>query len=98
VGGVLQVAVSSERAQRLGERPGWPGEIAGRQRHLRLCREAARAFDRLPRSEAPSRPSQQLTRPPQVTELRHRDAPQRERRRIVPQGDELERAERIARA
>ncbi len=80
--GVLPIAVSGERAQRLGQRPGRPGEIARRQRHLRLRREAARALDRLARSEAPRRPSQQLARPC----AGHRAGPSRSRAARAPPG------------
>ena len=41
------------------------------------------------------RVAQRLPRPPQVPELGHRDPAQRQGRRVVPQGDALERAERI---
>ena len=98
VGGVLAIAVRRERAQRLGQRPRRPGEIARRQRHLRLGREAARPRDRLPRAEAARRPPQQLPRPPEIPELGHRDPAQGQRGRVVAQGDALERAQRITRA
>jgi hypothetical protein len=38
------------------------------------------------------RPAQQLAGRPQLAELAHRDFAQRERRRIFPQGEPIERA------
>ena len=43
------------------------------------------------------RPPQQRLRPTEIAELRHRDAPQRQRRRIVAKRDSLQRAEGITR-
>ena len=62
---------------------------------LRRRRTARAPRPRSARTRA--RPAQQLLRPREVAELRHRDAAQRERRRVVAQRDALQRAERIAR-
>ena len=48
------------------------------------------------RAEGTGRATQQLARACMLAELRHRDAAQRERRRVVAQRDVLERAERVA--
>jgi hypothetical protein len=46
--------------------------------------------------ERARRPLQQLARPGMLAELGHGDAAQRQRRRIVPQRNPLQRAQRIS--
>ena len=85
-----------ERRPRRVERLPRPAQFARDQRDLRLGDDASRAGDGLCRTERPRRASQQRLRSREIAELRHRDAAQRKRRRIVAQRDPLECAERIA--
>ena len=95
--GVHAVAVRFERRPRRVERLGRPAELARDERDLGLGDDAARAGDRLPRAEGARRPPQQRLGAREIAELRHGDAAQRQRRRIVAQGDAVQRAERITR-
>ena len=95
--GVGAIAVAIEHRARRIERLRRPAEIARDERDLRLGDHAARAGDRLPRAEGACGAPQQRPGADKIAELRHRDAAQRQRRRIVAQGDEVECAERITR-
>ena len=95
--GVQPVAVLFERRSRRVERLRRPAQIARDERDLGLGDDAPRAGHRFFRTEGARRTSQQLLRSREIAELRHRDAAQRERRRIVAQRDPLQRAERITR-
>ncbi|MNL71081.1 hypothetical protein D3C87_1961780 [compost metagenome] len=48
------------------------------------------------RAKPLGRAAQQLTRPGVLAQLRHGDAAQRQRRRVIAQGHPLQRAQRIA--
>ena len=97
VRGVDAIAVRLERRARGVERLRGPAQIARDERDLGLGDDAPRARDGLSRTERARRASQQRLRAHEIAELRHRDASQRERRRVVAQRDALQRAERIAR-
>ena len=90
--GVCPVAMRFERRLRRAERLQGPAQIARDERDLGLGDDAARAGRRLVRAEGASRAAQQLLGAGEIAELRHRDAAQRERRRIVAQRDPLQRA------
>ena len=95
--GVGAVAAPLERVVRRVERLHRRGEVARDQRDLGLGDRATRARDGLARAEAARRASEQRLGAVEIAELRHRDAAQRQRRRIVAQGDIIQRAERVAR-
>jgi hypothetical protein len=67
------------------------------ERDLGLGYDTARTGDRLPRTEGACRTSQKGLRAHEITELRHRDTAKRKRRRVVPEGDALQRAEEVTR-
>ena len=77
--------------------PAPAAEIARGQRDLGLGDDAACAGQLLVRPKPRAARRRSVLRAREVAELRHRDAAQRERRRVVAQGDPLQRAERIAR-
>ena len=93
--GIDAVAVRFERRPRGVERLRGPAEVARDERDLGLGDDAPRAGHRLFRTERARRTSQQSLRANEVAELRHRDAAQREGRRVVAQGDPLQCAEEI---
>ena len=95
--GVQAVAVRLERRARRVERLDPEAEVARDECDLGLGDDASRACQRLLRTEGACRAAQEDLRPGEVAELRHRDAAQREGRRVVAQGDELQRTQRIAR-
>ena len=95
--GVHPVAVRFERRPRRVERLRGPAQVARDERDLGLGDDAPRAGHRLSRTEGARRASQESLRANEIAELRHRDAAKRERRRVVAQGDPLQRAEGIAR-
>jgi hypothetical protein len=97
VRGVRAIGVRLERRPRRLERLRGPAEVARYERDLRLGDDAARASHGLLRAEGARGAAQESPGPDEIAELRHRDASQRERRSVVAQGDELQRAERIAR-
>ena len=94
--GVHAVAVRFERRPRRVERLRGPAQVARDERDLGLGDDAPRARHGLSRTEGARRAAQQRLRRDEIAELRHRDAAQRQRRRIVAQRDALQRAERIA--
>ncbi len=89
------IGVRLERGRSRSQRARRAAQIAHRERHLRLCDDAARTRQLLVRTEAARGAPQQLASARVLAELRHRDAAQRERRRIVAQRDALQRAERV---
>jgi hypothetical protein len=97
VRGVDPVAVLFERHPRCVERLRSPTQVARGERNLGLCDDTARTGHGLSRPESTPGTSQQSLRSNVIAELCHRDAPQRERRRVVAQGDPLQGAEGITR-
>src|SRR5262245_35436163 len=97
VRGVHPVAVRLERRPCRGERLRRPAQAPRGQRDLALGADAPRAGHGLSRTEGTGRASYERLRSHEIAELRHRDAAQRERRRIVAQRDPVQRAERITR-
>ena len=83
--GVHPVAMRFERRARGVERLRGPAEVARDERDLGLGDDAPRAGHGLFRTEGARRASQQRLRADEIAELRHRDAAQRERRRVVAQ-------------
>ncbi len=94
--GVEPVAVRLERRARGVERLRRPAQVARHQRDLGLGDDAARARHASFGPKARAARSQQQLGAREIAELRHRDAAQRQRRRIVAQRDPVQRAERIA--
>ena len=94
--GIHPVAVRFERRPRGVERLRGPAEVARDERDLGLGDDASRAGHRLFRTEGARRAvAARPSRADEIAELRHRDAAQRQRRRVVAQGDAVQRAERI---
>ena len=93
--GVHAIAVRLERLPRRVERVRRPAQIARGERDLGLGDDASRTGHRLLRAERPGRAPHERLRPHQIAELCQRDAAQRQRRRVVAQGDPLQRAEGI---
>ena len=83
--GVHSVTVLLERRPGPAEGLRRPAQVAGGERDLGLGDHATGAGQRLLRAEGPRRAPQEGLRPNKIAELRHRDATQRERRRVVPQ-------------
>src|SRR5437773_6965453 len=87
---IYAVAVRFERHPRCAERLRRPGEIARDECDLGLGNHTPRAGHRLFRTEGARSLSQERLRSNELAELRHRDASQRERRRVISQGDPLQ--------
>ncbi len=85
-----------ERGGRGRQRARRATEIAHRQRHFGLRHDAAGARQLLVRAEAARGAPQQLAGTRVLAELRHRDAAQRQRRRVVAQAHAFEGGERVA--
>jgi hypothetical protein len=92
---VHAVTVLFERHPRGIERLRGPAQVARDEGDLGLGNDAARAGDGFSRPKGARRASHQHLRSNQITELRHRNAAQRQCRRVVAQRDSLQRAERI---
>jgi Zn-dependent protease with chaperone function len=75
---------------------GREAQVARRERDLGLGDDAAGAGDRFLRAEGTYGSSQEGLRPDQVAELRHGDASQRQRRRIISECDACQRAKRVS--
>ena len=88
--GIDAIAVRFERRPRCVERLRRPGQVPRDQSDLGLGDDASCAGHGFFRTERARSPSQQGLCANEIAELRHRDAPQRERRRIVAQGDPLQ--------
>ena len=97
MGGVYVVAVLLERRPRCLQRLRGPTQIARGECDLGLGDDAPRAGHRLFWTEGTRSTSQESLRSSEIAELRHRDAPKRESRRVVAQGDALQCAEGITR-
>ena len=95
--GVQPVAVLFQRRPRGVERLGGPAQITRDQCDLGLGDDASGARHRLFRAEGAHGPPQQRLGAIEIAELRHRDAAQRQRRRVFAQGDAVQRAERVTR-
>src|SRR5712675_2498421 len=95
--GVYPVAALFERRPRRVERFRGPAQVARDERDLGLGDDAPRAGNGLIRTEGARRTSHESLRANEIAELRHRDAAKRERRRVVAQGDPVQRAEGITR-
>ncbi len=74
-----------------------PAEITRNKRDLSFSDDTARPGNRLFRAEGASRASQKLSGARKIAKLRHCDAAQRQRRRIIAQGDPLQRCQRVTR-
>ena len=96
MGGVHGIAVALQGLPRRVQRLGGGVQVAGGQRHLRLGHHAAGARHRFLCGEGPRRAPQQRPGAGQVAELRHGDAAQRQRRRVVAQRDMVQRPQRVA--
>lgn len=81
------VAMLFERDARGIERLLRPAQIARSQRDLRFGDHAPRPGHRLARAERARSTPQQRLGTGQIAELRHRDATQRQRGRVVAQGN-----------
>jgi hypothetical protein len=90
------VAMRFKRCSRCFERLCGPAEVARDKRNLGLSDNAPRSGHHLLRTEGARRTSQEGLRPIEIAELRHRDASQRERSRVVAQRDSFQCAEPIA--
>ena len=88
--GVHPVAVLFERRPRCVEGLRRPAQVARDERDLSLGDDTPRAGHGLFRTEGKRRASQESLCSHEITELRHRDATQRERRRVVAQGDPVQ--------
>ena len=95
--GISAIAVLFEQHARRLERLRRPLELPRGECDFGLGHHAACAGHRLLRAEAARCTPQQNLRSDEVAELRHRNAAERQRGRIIPQGDSLQRAERITR-
>ena len=93
--GIYAVAVRFERRPRCVERLRRPAQVARDECDLGLGDDTPRAGHGLFRTEGARRTSQESLCSNEIAELRHRDASQRERRRVVAQGDPLQCAEGI---
>jgi len=96
VGGIHQVAMRCKRRTGCRERLPGRAQIARHERDLGLGDNASGARHGLLRAERTRGTSQQRLRPDEITELRHRDAADRQRRRVTAQCDPLQRTQRIA--
>jgi len=97
VRGVHQVAVLLEHRPRGVENLCRPPQVARHERNLRLGDDATRASYGLLRTEGTRCTSQESLRSKEIAELRHRDPSKRKRRRVIAQGDPIQRAEGITR-
>ncbi len=95
--GVDPVAMGFERRPRGVECLCGPAEVARDQRDLGLGDDTSGTGHGLFRAEGAGRASHQDPGADEVAELRHGDAPQRQRGRVVAQGDPVQSPERITR-
>jgi hypothetical protein len=93
--GVDVVAVLFEDRSCRVERRRGPTQVARNQRNLGLGNDTSRTGNRLFRTERADRPSQERLGSDEIAELCHRDAAERERRRVLAQGHTLQGAERV---
>ena len=97
VRGIDPIAVRFEHGPRGVERLRARVQVARDQRDLGLGHNTPRAGHRLLRTEGARCISQERLRSNEIAELRHRDAAQREGRRVITQGDAIQSAEGITR-
>jgi hypothetical protein len=95
IGGVHPIALLFERRPHRVEYLRRPSQIARDDRDLGLGEDTPSAGRRLFWSEGTRRSSQESFRSNEITEPRHRDAPNGERMRVVAQGDPVQCAEGI---
>src|ERR1700728_2058417 len=95
--GVQPVAVLFERRPRSFERCRTPAQVARGKCDLGFGDDAPSTCHGFPWTEGICGFSQEFLRACKLTELRHRDAAQREGRRIVAQSNPLQCAERVTR-
>src|SRR5262245_6369437 len=91
------VTMLFQRRPRCLERFRGPAQVARDKRDLGFGHDAPRPRHRLPRAEGTRGTPQKSLCSNEITELRHRDAPQRERRSVVAERHPVQRAEWIAR-
>ena len=96
VGRIHRITQLLERPRHRLQPPLLPAQIACRQRHLGFGQFTSRARQTLLRPKLPPGPPQQLPPALVLAELRHRDAAERQRRSVLPQGDAVQRAQRVA--
>jgi hypothetical protein len=97
VSGVHPIAMQLERRTCRVQRLRRPLEVTRGEPNLRFRENTPSAGDRLFRFEGGGRTPQVIFRANVIAVLRHRDAAQRERRRVFAQVDAVQRAEGIAR-
>lgn len=98
VEGVGAISVGLQRPHRAFERGMVvAAELAGGERDLGARDHAPRPFEPRIGGKGPLRPCEKSVGPGQVSQLREGDPAERERRRVLSQRDEAERAEGIAR-
>ncbi|MNG20148.1 hypothetical protein D3C84_1043750 [compost metagenome] len=97
MGRVDPIAMSLKRHTRRIKRLHRPAQVPRSEGDLGLGDHTPRPGHRLFRPKGPRRTFHQRPGPHQVAKLRHRDAPQGERRRVVTQRHPVQRPERITR-
>jgi hypothetical protein len=97
VRGVAHVVVLFERCASGIERLRGPVELARGERDFGLSHDATRARNRFVGAEGTRCTPHQRSGASEIAELRHRNAAQCQRRRVVAQCDAVQRAERITR-
>ena len=95
--GVDAVAVRVERGPRGVESLGRKAQVARDKRDFGFGDDAPRPSNGFFRTERPRSPSKEALGAHEIAKLRHREAPERECRRIGSEGDAFQRAERVAR-
>ena len=93
--GVQLVAVLLKGSPGCVERFRRPAQLPRDQRDLGLGDDTPRACYGLCRTKGACGTSQERLRSPEITESRHGDAPERERRSVVAQGHPVQCVERI---
>jgi predicted dithiol-disulfide oxidoreductase (DUF899 family) len=93
---IQTIAVSFEHRSSGIEHFRGPAEVAGGERDFRQGDRASRARHGFFRPKCARCIPQEFLRPHEVSKLRHRDATERERRRIIPQRYALQRSQCIA--
>ena len=95
--GVHPVAVLFERRARCVKRLRRPTQVARDERDLGLGDDAPCAGYGVFWTEGPRRTSHENLGSSKITELRHGDTSKRQRRRVIAQGNPVQRAEGITR-
>ena len=94
--GIGAIGARVERGRGLRQRARGTAKIAHGERHFGLGDDTAGTRQLLARTKTARGAPQQFAGARKLAQLGHRDAAQGERRRVVAQGDVLERAERVA--